>query len=632
LEASKRFVVTGNSRLTVAVARQLSARGGHVTVVDVGGEGTIARRLQADVRPRRRLSLRALLGAAEGRFEPGIHVASAGEDLQASLQAVALAGATCLLALSDHDEENLLVGLAGSEVAPSVPLVLQTFDPALADQLEQVEREVTVRRAYSVGGLAAPFFVALALGHENIRTMRFGDVELPILRMKIGPGSGLAGKTARRIREQYGCEVVAAHRERDGWRIAAEDDGPYAAGETLVIGGPRIEVFTLARECSPAEDRSGADGSSRRRFLHRRGARRQRLRVARGQFRRASLLFPTIPLVLAAVLLGSVAIVAGLHHFGLVDGFYFFVRTLLGETGPEADETLHKALVAIGLLVGWALAGLLISFLAALFVVERVEESMTFRAQRRTGHIVIAGLGNVGFRVWELLHDVRVPCAVIDPSPEDRFLEAVGQHDPVLAGGIGLTETLERANVGKAVSLIACSENNVSNVEACMRSSRMNPRLRTIARIFDDPLAERAAGAFQIDHVLAAVEVAASAFVDAATDPLALRPFQLGDCEFKGLRRNMVESVDPAEIRSRGLRILAFRKRGEDRVQGPSAPTEPFGERDGVVVVGLAEAIDSFIADTSPGSPAQEGAGRAGSRSSTDASARATSRATSRSG
>jgi len=147
LEAPKRFVVTGNSRLTVAVARQLSARGGHVTVVDVGGEGTIARRLQADVRPRRRLSLRALLGAAEGRFEPGIHVASAGEDLQASLQAVALAGATCLLALSDHDEENLLVGLAGSEVAPSVPLVLQTFDPALADQLEQVEREVTVRRA-----------------------------------------------------------------------------------------------------------------------------------------------------------------------------------------------------------------------------------------------------------------------------------------------------------------------------------------------------------------------------------------------------------------------------------------------------------------------------------------------------
>src|SRR5215212_7405666 len=181
LEASKRFVVTGNSRLTVAVARQLSARGGHVTVVDVGGEGTIARRLQADVRPRRRLSLRALLGAAEGRFEPGIHVASSGEDLQASLQAVALAGASCLLALSDHDEEN--------------PLVLQTFDPALADQLEQVEREVTVRRAYSVGGLAAPFFVALALGHENIRTMRFGDTELPILRLEVGKSSTLLGET-----------------------------------------------------------------------------------------------------------------------------------------------------------------------------------------------------------------------------------------------------------------------------------------------------------------------------------------------------------------------------------------------------------------------------------------------------
>lgn len=408
------FVMTGNSRLTVEVAGRLAALGGTVVVLDIQGDGAITRRLRLNAPQHDGEERSSVVGACQGRASASITVATAGDDLRKSLAETNLLGATCLLALADDEEENLLVALAGGEVAPDVPVVLQTFDEALADALEQVERDVEVRRAYSVGGLSAPFFVALALGDENIRTMRFGDVALPILCTEVAEDSPLVGSRAPEIRSSYHCEVIARSRKDGSWDVMADDADPISASDMLVVGGPQVHVFTLACENSSRFRRSRRRSreslrrrlssrprpravpgsrtrpSSRRRLIAQMPWRRHsRLRQRRMQATR--LLFPTIPAFLAVLLLASVSVIALLQHLDLDQGLYVLVKTLLGEPGPDPEKTLDTAVAAVGLLVGWALAGLAISFLAALFVIERLEQSMTVRAKRYENHAIVGG-------------------------------------------------------------------------------------------------------------------------------------------------------------------------------------------------------------------------------------------------
>ncbi len=201
----RRFVIWGLSRLSVRVAKALAAGRATVTVMRLRGE--------AD-------TLRPLLG-------PDIQTLEAlTEEAGETLRAAGLAGANCLLALSESDLENLRAAVAARETAPEVPVVLRAFDPLLADQMEQ---GWNVRRAYSVSALAAPAFVAAACGDRVLETLRLGDGEVPICHLTIRPGSPLAGKSASEVKARFGCAVLARSENGVIWQPVPSG----AAGEML---------------------------------------------------------------------------------------------------------------------------------------------------------------------------------------------------------------------------------------------------------------------------------------------------------------------------------------------------------------------------------------------------------------
>src|SRR5439155_13078240 len=111
------------------VAEELAARGGGVTLVGDDPDG---------------------LGSG---MDPSIARIPSGEDHAEALARAGLAEADCLLLLADNDLDNLRTAVACRAVAPTVPVVLRAFDATLADQ---PERELNVRRAFSVSSLAAP--------------------------------------------------------------------------------------------------------------------------------------------------------------------------------------------------------------------------------------------------------------------------------------------------------------------------------------------------------------------------------------------------------------------------------------------------------------------------------------------
>jgi Trk K+ transport system NAD-binding subunit len=569
---ARRFVIVGLSRLSVRVARSLSGPDVELVVIALRGEQEL-----------------------RGQVEGLARVIEAPSDLEGGLREAGVEGATCLLALSEDDLRNLDAAVGAKFLAPEVPVVLRAFDPSLADQLEGLN----VRRAYSVSALSAPAFVAAALADEVVETLRLGAEDVTLLRLTIHPGSPLLGKTAAEIKVATGCAVVARAGEGSTWRPAGLDERFERPEERVLVGGLLRNVLGLAV-------RNGGFLEEKGRFRPLVALRRYRSRSRNHQKdttppRRRSLrtttLLPVAAAILVVLLLATVLVFALVLDLGPVDAAYFAISTALGNATLDEQDSWLKVIGVVSMLMGGALLGVAFSWLAALATSQRLEQRMGRRARELSGHAIVLGLGTIGYRVEQLLRDLGIPTAAVDRDPDPRFRDAMSERTPVLTGDVRLPENLERAGVRDARWLIACTADDLTNIESCLSGRRLNPSIRTVARMFDGELAERIGGSLGIDAAISTSAVAAGAFVGAASDQRAFRSFRVGDAEYLAFRYEADRTVDLQEFeRWRGshVRILAFR-RGDGPARPASELSEPLQAGDSAILAGPAVAIRSEI-------------------------------------
>jgi Trk K+ transport system NAD-binding subunit len=130
--------------------------------------------------------------------------------------------------------------------------------------------------------------------------------------------------------------------------------------------------------------------------------------------------------------------------------------------------------------------------------------------------VVVVGLGNVGTRVIQQLHDLGVPVVAVDRSGEARgaqFARDLGV--PLVLGDASLAETLRDASIETARSLVVLSTDDVTNLEAALHARAARPDLRVVLRLFDGDFAQRIQRAFGITTSKSVSLLAAPAFVAA---------------------------------------------------------------------------------------------------------------------
>jgi Trk K+ transport system NAD-binding subunit len=549
--AGRRFVVHGLSRLTVRVARLLAEDLAEVVVI--GAERD-----------------RGLAPLVEGVA----HVVWATEDLEADLRHAGITQSQAFLVLGDEDLENLQAAVVGNALAPATPVVLRIFNPVLAEQFAE---GLNVRRAYSVSALAAPVFVAAALGEEVVQTLHLGDEEVALCRVSVNRGSPLAGETTDELERDFHLSLLARAADDSDWQAATGGER-ISQGDRIMVGGPMMDVLRLAvRDQTLAGPRRVPERPTRR-----------RRRAPRAPRRRSTTLLPAMAAALAVLMLAAVVVFGVAHDLDPIEALYFTVTTAFGEsTLGEASGPL-KLLGVVTVLVGGALIGVLFSHLASVATAERLEQRAGRRAQRYSGHVVVAGLGTVGYRVLSLLCDLGIPAVAIERAPESRFLDAIGDRAPVLSGDVRMPESLDRARIADAACILACTDDDLANVLACLHARRVSPGIRTAARIFDEHLAGRVGSAFGIDVALSTTATAADAFAAAATDERAPLAFDTGVIRHLALREDFDEPVSVAQVRSwerQGLHLLAFRRR-QGPVEPPSALGPPLEAGDSAVLAG----------------------------------------------
>ena len=135
-----------------------------------------------------------------------------------------------------------------------------------------------------------------------------------------------------------------------------------------------------------------------------------------------------------------------------------------------------------------------------------------------SNHIVLVGLGHLGYRVVTRLHEMGLDVVVIEISPRAELREAILRLDVPLIEEDGTRESvLEAAGVRRARTVMLCTQNDSLNLEAALKSRSLKAEIEVVVRIFDDGFAELLQKQFGF-KALSATGMAAPIFAAAAAN------------------------------------------------------------------------------------------------------------------
>ncbi len=204
---------------------------------------------------------------------------------------------------------------------------------------------------------------------------------------------------------------------------------------------------------------------------------------------------------------------------GIIAAIYLMLTVAFLQ--PSGDFPHHPALQAfyfimpvIGLLTlaqGLADFGILLFNRRA-----RSKEWEMAIASTFSNHIILVGLGHLGYRVVDKLHQMNEAVVVIELDPSADLVAAVQRMDiPVIQDDATRPTSLEAAGIQRARTVVLCTQNDAMNLKIAVKARSMNPNIHVVVRIFDDDFAQSLQEQFGF-MAISATAMAAPAFAAAA--------------------------------------------------------------------------------------------------------------------
>jgi voltage-gated potassium channel len=240
-----------------------------------------------------------------------------------------------------------------------------------------------------------------------------------------------------------------------------------------------------------------------------------------------------IAIFVALVLGGGYVLHRFYHHseVGLAKACYsIFLMVFFGSGLDFPDEWYLQPLFFIVPVVGLGAVADSVVRLAYLVFTQKqkLPEWQRMVASLYRNHVVVVGVGKVGYRVIQGLVELREAVVAVEQRTDAPFLDDL--HDlgvPVIHGNGRLEKVLKEAGVPWARAVILTSSDDLTNIDAGLTARDLNPAARVVVRLFDESLARKISGAFAMPAISTAL-VAAPAFIAAATDRKIYQPLQLG--------------------------------------------------------------------------------------------------------
>jgi voltage-gated potassium channel len=139
-------------------------------------------------------------------------------------------------------------------------------------------------------------------------------------------------------------------------------------------------------------------------------------------------------------------------------------------------------------------------------------------------HIILVGLGHLGFRVAHDLSEMSQDVVIVEKNPQaDLVASAKDMGIPVIQDDAVREQSLEAAGIHRARAIILCTQNDALNLKVALKARRLHPNIQVVLRIFDDDFAEALQEQFNFT-AFSATAMAAPAFAAAAAGVDMTRP------------------------------------------------------------------------------------------------------------
>jgi TrkA family protein len=177
------------------------------------------------------------------------------------------------------------------------------------------------------------------------------------------------------------------------------------------------------------------------------------------------------------------------------------------QKGPGWFKLAMVATMLLTLLSAACFTGGLIDRLTS----RRLTGLVGLNAVPRRDHVVVVGLGQVGYRLCTLLRECGIPVVVVEADEDD---ESVGhaRRDklPIVIGRGADPVVLRRLSLDRARALAAVTPDDLTNVEVAMTARSLAEDLRVVLRAGDGEVAQETGSLFRIGHVIDVHRVAAA--------------------------------------------------------------------------------------------------------------------------
>jgi Trk K+ transport system NAD-binding subunit len=430
-----------------------------------------------------------------------------------ALRAAGVKGSRGVLVMTDDDLVNVSTTLQVRELDAKVRIVVRLFDQTLLDRLGQTVDNVC---ALSTAVLTAPVLAATATTGAALGAFRLdghADERVLVAESLIGDGDDLGGRTIAEVVEAQGGVALAHLPAGENERILRDVDAQarLKPGDKLIVCGER-------RALAPVVGGAPAEAEHDLRWA---GWLRRNLRVVRRtleEMDRAVLICATVLVVVLIV--STLALHLSVNRYTVPDAFLRTVSIMA--TGASLHEEDYRGLAGIRVfvsilrIVGAVLMAAFTAIVTNYLLRARLGGAFEVRRIPESGHLVVCGLGSIGFQTVKELIASGERVVVIESDASNPFVTAARRLGAaVIIGDATLPEAQAQARMASAFSVIVATSNDVSNLSIALLAREKQASQRVVVLMTDPSMAEMMRKAARVELALSVPLLAAPSFLAA---------------------------------------------------------------------------------------------------------------------
>jgi len=242
-------------------------------------------------------------------------------------------------------------------------------------------------------------------------------------------------------------------------------------------------------------------------------------RTRRHPWMRGSVALMTLAAAFATLLAVATVFFHYSEHLDWITAVYFVVTmattTGFGDISLRTSSVTAKVLGIVTMLSAMAFVSVFFSLLFDRIVARRTEIILGRRRHRLVGHVIVCGLGRVGYHLVERLRAENYPVLVIEKDADNQFLASIREkHIPVMIADATVSNTLVDAAVDQASAVASLVNDDLVSLEVGLNARAIHPRIRVILRIFDGDTAKELGRRLNIHYTISTSAIAAQAIVE----------------------------------------------------------------------------------------------------------------------